>query len=158
MSLSHVFPVTFQKFSERLLYRNQAQPLFLLLLLRLLKFLLLLLLQLLACPKETGDKLRRQTEETPFFNRFYSHYRSVLIQGWVLKPGRALIRVWTGNLPILSVTKYVKSIRFGISGPYFPAFGLNTKIYRVNLRIQPKCGKMRTRKIQNKDTVHTMTP
>lgn len=93
MSLSHVFPVTFQKFSERLLYRNQAQPLFLLLLLRLLKFLLLLLLQLLACPKETGDKLRRQTEETPFFNRFYSHYRSVLIQGWVLKPGRALIRV-----------------------------------------------------------------
>ena len=32
------------------------------------------------------------------------------------------------------------------SGPYFPAFGLNTEIYLVNLRIQSKCGKIRTRK------------
>ena len=32
------------------------------------------------------------------------------------------------------------------SGPHFPAFGLNTEIYRVILRIQCKCGKIRTRK------------
>ena len=32
------------------------------------------------------------------------------------------------------------------SGPYFPAFGLNTEIYGVNLRIQSECGKIRTRK------------
>ena len=32
-----------------------------------------------------------------------------------------------------------------ISGPYFPAFGLNTKRYKVSLRIQSKCGKIRTR-------------
>ena len=30
--------------------------------------------------------------------------------------------------------------------PYFPVFGLNTDIYSVNLRIQSKCGKIRTRK------------
>ena len=32
------------------------------------------------------------------------------------------------------------------SGPYFPAFGLNTEIYGLNLRIQSKYGKTRTRK------------
>ena len=32
------------------------------------------------------------------------------------------------------------------SGPYFPAFGLNTERYTVSLRIQSKCGKIRTRK------------
>ena len=32
------------------------------------------------------------------------------------------------------------------SGPYFPVFGLNTKIYGVNLRIQSEYRKIRTRK------------
>ena len=32
------------------------------------------------------------------------------------------------------------------SGPYFPAFELNTEIYSVNLRIQSECWKIRTRK------------
>ena len=32
------------------------------------------------------------------------------------------------------------------SGPYFPAFGLNTDRYSVSLCIQSECGKMRTRK------------
>ena len=31
----------------------------------------------------------------------------------------------------------MKSVRIrSLSGPYFPAFGLNTEIYSVNLRIQ----------------------
>ena len=33
-----------------------------------------------------------------------------------------------------------------ISGQYFPVSGLNTEIYGVNLRIQSKYGKIRTRK------------
>ena len=41
------------------------------------------------------------------------------------------------------------------SGPYFPAFGLNTKRYSVSLRIQSKCGKMHTRKTPYLDTFHT---
>ena len=32
------------------------------------------------------------------------------------------------------------------SNPYFSAFGLNTYIYRVNLHVQSKCSKRRTRK------------
>ena len=32
------------------------------------------------------------------------------------------------------------------SGPYFPVFGLNTEIYRVNLRIQSEYRKIRIRK------------
>ena len=45
-----------------------------------------------------------------------------------------------------------KSPHLEFSGPYFPAFGLNAEIYRVNLRIQSKCGKKRTKKPPNKDT------
>ena len=37
--------------------------------------------------------------------------------------------------------------KYGVfSGPYFPAFGLNTVRYFVSLHIQSKCGKVRTRK------------
>ena len=32
------------------------------------------------------------------------------------------------------------------SAPYFPVFELNTKIYGVNVRIEPKYGKIKTRK------------
>ena len=43
----------------------------------------------------------------------------------------------------------VKSVRLrSFSCPHFPAFGLNTETYRVNLRIQSKCGKIWTRKTQ----------
>ena len=49
----------------------------------------------------------------------------------------------------------MKSVHIrSFSGPHFPAFGLNTEteIYYVNLRIQYKCGKKRTRKSANKST------
>ena len=37
--------------------------------------------------------------------------------------------------------------KYGVfSRPYFPAFWLNTERYEVSLRIQSKCGKIRTRK------------
>ena len=42
----------------------------------------------------------------------------------------------------------MKSVRVWVfSGLYFSAFGLNTDIYSVNLRIQFKCGKTWTRNI-----------
>ena len=37
---------------------------------------------------------------------------------------------------------------WSFSGPHFPAFGLNLEIYRVNIRIQAKCGNMLTRKLR----------
>ena len=51
----------------------------------------------------------------------------------------------------------VKSVRIrSYSGPYFPAFGLNKKRYSVSLRIQSKCGKIRTRLTLNTDTLYAM--
>ena len=41
----------------------------------------------------------------------------------------------------------VKSVQiWSFSGPYFPAFGLNTDNYSVNYRVESKCKKIRTRK------------
>ena len=42
------------------------------------------------------------------------------------------------------------------SGPHFPAFGLKTERYRISLRIQSKCQKMRTRIAPNTDTFYAM--
>ena len=42
------------------------------------------------------------------------------------------------------------------SGPYFPAFGLNTEKDGVFLCIQSKCGKIRTRKTPNTDTTFSL--
>ena len=40
-----------------------------------------------------------------------------------------------------------KESKYGVfSGPYFPAFGLNTERYGAFFRIQSECGKIRTRK------------
>ena len=40
-----------------------------------------------------------------------------------------------------------KVSKYGVfCGPYFPASGLNTGRFRVSLRIQSECGKIRTRK------------
>ena len=47
----------------------------------------------------------------------------------------------SGNYTAWNVSKYRV-----ISGPYFPAFELNTERYFVSLRIQSECGKIRTRK------------
>ena len=41
-------------------------------------------------------------------------------------------------------------------GQHFPAFGLNKEVYSVNLHIWSKCGKMRTRKTPNTDTLYTV--
>ena len=49
----------------------------------------------------------------------------------------------------------VKNVRIRrFAGPYFPAFGLNTEIYTVSLRIQSECGKIWTRKTLNTDIFH----
>ena len=42
------------------------------------------------------------------------------------------------------------------SGPYFPAFGMNTEIYFLSLRIESECGKRWTRITQNTDTFYAV--
>ena len=43
------------------------------------------------------------------------------------------------------------------SGPYFPAFRLNTERYFVSLRIQSECGKYGPEKTPYLDTFHAVT-
>ena len=51
----------------------------------------------------------------------------------------------------------VKSVRIrSFSGPYFPAFGLNTERYGVSFSIQSECGKIRTSKTPHTDTFHAV--
>ena len=51
----------------------------------------------------------------------------------------------------------VKCVRIrSYSGPYFPAFRLNTERYGVSLLIQSECGKIRTRITPNTDTFHAV--
>ena len=52
----------------------------------------------------------------------------------------------------------VKSIHpySNFSGPYFPAFGLNSERYSVSPRTQSECLKIQTRKTPNTDTFHAL--
>ena len=52
------------------------------------------------------------------------------------------------NIKILALEyQCVKIVQMrSFSGPYFPAFGLNTERYGASLRIQSQCGKIWTRK------------
>ena len=47
---------------------------------------------------------------------------------------------------------------WSFSGPYFPAFGLNTEGYGESLRIQSECGKIKFRKTPNTNTFHAVAP
>ena len=42
------------------------------------------------------------------------------------------------------------------SDSYFPIFGLNTERHGISLRIQSKCGKIRTRITPNTDTFYAV--
>ena len=58
---------------------------------------------------------------------------------------------------IIRITHSIKKIRiWSFSGPYIPAFWLNTEIYGVNIRIQSDYGNIRTRKTPNTDTFHAV--
>ena len=57
----------------------------------------------------------------------------------------------------VSPSHYIKVVYVrGFSEIYFPAFGLNKEIYIVNLSIQSKCGKIRTRKTPITDIFHAV--
>ena len=52
---------------------------------------------------------------------------------------------------------FVKSVRiWSYSGPYFPAFRLNTEKYFVSLHILSECGKIQTRITLNMDTFYAV--
>ena len=57
----------------------------------------------------------------------------------------------------MNASHCVKSVRiWSFSDLHFPAFGLNTDLYKVNLRIQFERGKIRTRKTPNMDNFYAV--
>ena len=63
---------------------------------------------------------------------------------------------YVGRMPNLKIPLRKKCPYLELFWSYFPAFGLNTEIYGVSLRIQSKCGKMRTRITPNTETYYTV--
>ena len=60
------------------------------------------------------------------------------------------------SVPLKKTLHCLKRVRIrSYYDQYFPAFGLNTERYGVSLRIQSKCGKIRTRVSPNTDTFYT---
>ena len=77
--------------------------------------------------------------------RIKRQYNRLIFNTFSLCAGKLLSKTCTCTLR--------KSIRIrSFSGPYFPAFGLNTERYGVFLRIQSKWEKIRARKTPNTDT------
>ena len=61
------------------------------------------------------------------------------------------------NFKRINTDHCLKSVRTrSYSGPYFPAFRLNTERYRVSPRILSKCGKIWTRINPNTDTFYAV--
>ena len=89
--------------------------------------------------------------------KFVTHHPSPHPQKWTID---LLFKKNRGSLWQISKppkTHCVKNFRIrSYSGPYFPAFGLNTETYSVFLRIQSECGKIRTRITQNTTTFYAV--
>ena len=79
--------------------------------------------------------------------KFESLEYCVLIQYGLPLPLPYCTQVHAFVCPFSRTSTAWKVSKYGVfSGPYFPVFGLNTEIYSVNLRIQSKYRKLRTRK------------
>ena len=95
------------------------------------------------------------------FDRFENHFVSKFdCQQTLIYSGQLIfIRIVeaTEEMVNFCLNHCVKCVCIrSFSGPYFPAFGLNTARYGVSLRIQYKYGKVRTRKTTNTDTFHAV--
>ena len=134
----------------------------------------------LPCPYdiETSQLICRVNQWTGFYMATDPHHERVIIK--LLSLPRWMTQHFTGTfhcaknpvtaLQVLFCSFYeifensysaehlwlkncVKSVRIqSFSNPYFTAFGMNTEINRVKLRIQYECGKIRTRKSPNTDS------
>ena len=59
---------------------------------------------------------------------------------------------------VIWIAHCMKNVRvWSFSGPYFPAFGLNTERYGIFLPIQTECSKIWTRKTPNTDAFQAAT-
>ena len=89
--------------------------------------------------KITAENMPRQV--------FSCEYCKFLRTAFFIEPLRQLL-LNIGELTDTSLVFWRFHIR-SFSGPHFPAFGLKT----VSFRIQSECGKLRTRKMPNTETL-----
>ena len=108
--------------------------------------------------KKVKNQFQMQSEWFNFISKYYNfcklnstfglHISSVLCY-FVEKVGswRHYFKSWSfKSITFGNPRTAWKVFKYGVfSGPYFPAFGLNTERYEVSLRIQSECGKTRTR-------------
>ena len=75
-----------------------------------------------------------------YFNTPWKHLENLWFSD-VFRGYRKGLVAWYGLRWIITAWKVSK---YGvISGPYIPAFGMNTERYELSLRIQSECGKIR---------------
>ena len=104
-----------------------------------------------------------QTSKRGNFAKIVNNWKSSIIVAKL-----SILDVWQGSEYTPETLQNSKSLIFtqhcvkivhirSYSGPYFPAFGLNTtERYGVSLRIRSKCGKMWTGITPNTDTFHVV--
>ena len=96
---------------------------------------------------------KKPTPHSLFFNIVEGLQNSLLLEQVI---GIQIIQTLQTRKYSYSCVKSVHASSY--SGPYFPAFGLNTERYGVSLRIQSKCAKLRTRITPNTDISYAMYP
>ena len=57
---------------------------------------------------------------------------------------------------VINISLREKCLNTGVFSPYFPVFGLNMESYAVNLQIQSKYRKIRSKKTPYLDTFHAV--
>ena len=105
---------------------------------------------------DTNASIQKKNWPTSHF--FLRSNFSQIIQSCMEK---SFSKVFYQTLKLILLCAKINTTRkmsvFGVfSGLYFPAFGMNKEIYKVNLRIQSECGKMHTRKTPNTDNFHAV--
>ena len=89
---------------------------------------------------------------------FYKSMGTIQVSRPELRPADILSDEFEKKIMVLAKTRHcMKSVRIrSYSGPHLPAFGLNAVRYGVSLRIQFKCGKIRTRTTPNTDSFYAV--
>ena len=111
-----------------------------------------LLVQMIQVKTETNWKLKLLILTKDYRNKDVKNLRQGIISLLFFSHWKHLIMASHPFNP-----HCVKSVRIlSYSSPHFPVIGLNTKIYRVSLRIQFEYGKIQTRITPNTDTFYAV--
>ena len=112
-----------------------------------------------GCPQHCVKSVRIRSFSVPYFPALRLNMEIYSKSSYSVQK-RGKTKHYLHNINQKENSKIIPSLQYfsgpsSFSGPYFRSFGLNTEILSVNLYIHSKCGKKRTRKIPNTDTIYT---